>query len=127
MYKRSKNINGHEIWHEDNRAGRSLTRHAALTALKGSALYAARVGEDVIKIGFTNDLAGRVRTLAHYNDAQIDVLAIQLGSSYEEEQEIHASLEPYRARGREYYHPTPEVLAIVNAMRDRFGLPHIAA
>ena len=47
---------------------------------------------------------------------------------YDDEQAVHRSLAAQRIEGkREYYHPTPEVLAVVNEMRSDLGLPVLAA
>lgn len=97
----------------------AITRGAALRAL-GAVVYAVRVG-DVIKIGHTTDLANRVSGL-HADE----VLAFAPGT-YDDEQELHARLTEHLHHGREWYYPTPAVLAVVNEMRERLGLEPVAA
>lgn len=121
------------IWHDSDDSGTSVgharirseqaDRAQALRALQGDAqvLYALRLTDGTIKIGCTSNLAQRHRS---YPGAQI--LAFMPGD-FEDEAAIHESLREYRARGWEYYHASPEVIAVVNAMRDEFGLPHLAA
>lgn len=84
-------------------------------------VYALRLTDGTIKIGCTSNLAKRRN---HY--VGCEVLGFRPGD-FEDEAEIHRTLKPHRARGFEYYHPTAEVIAAVNALRDHFGLPHIAA
>lgn len=92
----------------------------------GDVVYAVRL-DDVVKIGFTSDLGDRVHTLKCINGSRsAEMLAVRFGTEADE-QAIHTRLIGHRARGREYYHPTPEVLAVVNEMREDFGLPPIAA
>jgi hypothetical protein len=103
---------------------RDLDRAQALRALtmNESVVYALRLNGGIIKIGCSASLHNRRR----FVEAGAEILAFRFGT-YEDEQAIHASLVPHRARGREYYHPTAEVLAVVNDMRDDFNLPHLAA
>lgn len=93
-------------------------RNEALRAV-GEVVYAVRCG-DVIKIGHTGDLAARCWSLK-----TTDVLAFTPGT-YEDEQSIHALLVGNLHHGREWYYPTPDVLAVVNEMRDRIGLAPVA-
>lgn len=58
--------------------------------------------------------------------AGAEILGFVPGTT-DDEQAVHASLRPHVAHGVEYYHPTAAVMAVVNEMRDRFNLPHIAA
>jgi len=81
-------------------------------------IYAIRCPDGVIKIGHTRNLSARRR---HFDTTPEAILAIRPGT-YDEEQAVHASLRPHLARGQEYYHPTPEVLAYVNALRSTLGV-----
>lgn len=83
-------------------------------------VYAMRLEDGIIKIGCTKNLANRSFQLHG------QIIAFRLGD-FDDEKTIHEDLKPHRARGHEYYHPTPEVFAYVNDMRDDFGMPHIAA
>jgi hypothetical protein len=85
-------------------------------------LYAIDLGGKAIKIGHTTDLAERIRHLANWSD----VLAIKPGTRTEEP-EIHRRLSPYVSDGRETYHRTPEVLALVNEWRAVYGYGPVTA
>jgi hypothetical protein len=92
----------------------------------GSVIYAARLADGTIKIGCTTHFGQRLTWLKSHVGLDVELLAFRFGA-YEDEQAIHASLREHLRRGREYYHPDPEVLAVVNAMRDDLHMPHIAA
>ena len=108
------------LWQHAGEADHAV--HPTLAALLHGqhVLYALRLEDGVIKIGCTKNLANRASGL-HGN-----ILGFRPGD-FDDEKAIHDDLKAHRARGREYYHPRPEVLAVVNDMRDDFGLPHIAA
>lgn len=93
-----------------------------LTAL-GEVVYAIRTKDRLIKIGHTTNLATRRR---HFSSRPKDLLAFAPGT-LDDEQTIHAALTPFRARGHEYYHPVPEVLTVVNEMREDLGLSPLVA
>jgi len=102
-------------------------KYAAKRSL-GPVIYALRLDDGVIKIGFTTDLSDREITVRRQSGSEhSEVLAFRLMGTYEDEQDIHAGLISHRAYGWEYYHPTPEVLDVVNAMRADIGLPRLAA
>ncbi len=88
-----------------------------------SVVYAVQFPDGIIKIGCTGDLATRLSAFQADKGA---LLGFRFGE-YEDEQALHASLKAHVARGREWYHPAPEVLAVVNDMRTAFNLPPIAA
>lgn len=104
--------------------GRGHVRTQALKALIGdrSVVYAIRTPDGLIKVGCSASLWNRRRSLG----AAAEILAFRFGD-FDDEQAIHRALAEHRARGREYYHPTPAVMAMVNDMRDEWNLPHIAA
>src|SRR4051812_35828898 len=106
----------------ETKRSRSLVRAEAVRLLTDGqqTIYAVRLLDGTVKIGCTGDLVARRRTLG----IGAEILGFVPGD-FEDEQAIHATLRPHRARGREYYHPTPAVLAVVNEMRDCFGLPHL--
>lgn len=89
----------------------------------GALVYAVRTPDALIKIGFTRSLAQRSATLGGINA----ILAVRLGSTLADEQALHDSLAESVARGREYYHPTTEVLDVVNTMRSDMGMPPVTA
>jgi hypothetical protein len=81
-------------------------------------IYAIRCPDGVIKIGHTRNLSARRR---HFDTTPEAILAIKPGT-YAEEQAVHTRLSGSVARGQEYYHPTPEVLAYVNDLRSALGI-----
>lgn len=95
-----------------------ISKHAALTAL-GEVVYAIRC-DDVIKVGHTTNLGARC-----YKLGSDDILGFMPGT-LDDEQALHQRLAPHLARGREWYHPAPEVLAVVNDMRAVIGLEPVA-
>lgn len=92
----------------------------ALSADVGSVVYAARLSDGTIKIGYTADIYKRMAKLGGMSA----ILALKPGG-LDEEQAIHRTLTEYRAHGHEYYHPVPEVLAVVNEMRMAYGMSPI--
>lgn len=93
----------------------------ALTANVDTVVYALELPDRIIKIGCTKNLVNRRRDFVGST-----ILAFRPGT-FEDEKAIHVDLRRHRARGREYYRRAPDVLAVVNEMRDHFNLPHIAA
>ena len=94
----------------------------ALDALQHgeSMLYAMRVDDGLIKIGCSRDIAKRRQWLVG------EILALKPGD-FDDEREIHRSLTAHVHHGREWYNPTPEVLAVVNELRRYFKLQPIDA
>ena len=103
---------------------RARDRAEAIRALCGSesVVYACRLSGGIIKIGCSSRLDRRRRCIA----AEAEVLGFIPGD-FDDEAAIHGRLQAHVAHGREYYHPAPAVMAVVNAMRDRFNLPHLSA
>lgn len=96
----------------------------ALRELHGTELvYAVRLPDGIIKIGWTKDFNARRRAFTSDYDA---ILAVMPGT-FDDEQAIHARLAQHVARGREYYHPHAEVLACVNELRSKVGVDPLAA
>lgn len=99
---------------------RPTTRNQLLTDL-GPVIYYLRVGP-LVKIGFTSNLAKRLKGYPPYTK----ILAWRTGGTVEAERAIHERLAEHTAAGREWYHPTPEVLAVVNEAREHCGLAKYA-
>jgi hypothetical protein len=98
--------------------------HEALRDLAGiEVIYAIRCPDGLIKIGWTADI--NLRRKPYGADPTI-ILAVRPGS-YDEEQDLHRRLRESCARGREYYHPTDEVLGFVNEIRVSCGVDPIEA
>lgn len=98
---------------------RQITKAGALRSL-GEVVYAVRCG-DAVKIGYTTNLAKRMNSLK-----ADDVLGFRPGTKADE-QALHEQLAEHRHHGREWYRPTPAVLAVVNEMRETLGLEPLAA
>ncbi len=95
----------------------------AVTALWPSVVYAVRFPDGTFKIGCSTNLAARHRKFRAKGGEIVGFMA----GDFDDERAIHQSLHHAVMRGREWYHPEPEVLAVVNEMRDQFDLPHLAA
>lgn len=102
----------------------SHTRREAL-ALLGPSLYAVWLPNlGAVKIGFSTNLYNRLKSITSDAGEPGTLLAVAPGATRADEQAIHDSLpDNDRARGREYYRPTPDVVAVVNTMRARTQLP----
>ena len=91
----------------------------------GTVLYAVAVGDDTIKIGYTADVVRRLDHLRSETSQPCRLLAIHFGTM-DDEREVHQSLAAFRSHGREYYHPHPEVLALVDQWRQAMGQAPLA-
>lgn len=83
----------------------------------GPVVYYLRVG-DLVKVGFTTDLAARLR---HY-PAETKLLAWRMNGSFDMEREICQRLRTSVDHGREWFRPTTDVIAEVNAAREACGI-----
>ena len=92
----------------------------------GAVVYAARLDDGVIKIGWTQRFGDRLRYLKHHDQQDVELLAFR-GGTLDDEKAIHAALVEHLHHGREYYAPTPEVLAVVNDMRAVLNMPPLTA
>lgn len=102
---------------------REHDRAQALRALIGdrSVVYAFRLADGTIKIGWTNNITQRRNFFAG-----AEIAGFMFGG-YTDEQRIHDRLSAHVHHGREFYNPSPEVLAVVNEWREPFGLTPLAA
>lgn len=108
-----------------------LMRYEALDAISamGAVAYAIRFGS-LIKIGWTADLRHRMATLSSMAAKQsqtTELLAFRFMEEEAEEVTLHRTLTASVHHGREWYHPTAEVLAVVNEWREAVGRQPIAA
>lgn len=91
----------------------------------GTVVYAARLADGIIKIGWTEHFERRLHDLKHAVGQDVELLAFKSGA-YADEQAIHATLIAHRVPGKlEYYQPHPDVIAVVNAMRCTLGMEPI--
>lgn len=86
-----------------------------------SVVYAIRCADGAIKIGCSENFGNRKRAYG----VSIDNILAVIPGTHADEQAIHRRLSAYRARGREYYHATPEIMAFVNDMRRKCGVQPI--
>lgn len=102
----------------ERKATAEISSPQALAAISaaGDVVYAVKLEDGLIKIGHTKRL--------HIRRAQLQgkMLGFKFGT-YDDEQDVHNALQAYTAHGREYYHPTPEVLEVVNEWRAELDLP----
>ena len=90
-----------------------------LSAL-GSAVYAVKVPDGLIKIGYTSNPRNRIQSLGIGTSA---MLALILNGTLADERAIHARLRGHAVKGREWYSDTdPAVLAVVDEMRAEMGI-----
>lgn len=107
----------HRSWLEVREQARALRALAV-----GPVIYAVQADDGTIKIGHSISFPSRFRQYQHYRD--VIILAFAPGS-LADERAIHEKLQAHRKRGREWYHPTSEVLAVVNDLREHFDLPPV--
>lgn len=121
MHKRHRNRHVHGVVTNSSETQRltaevSTEDRAQILNALGSVVYAVRLPGRIVKIGCSANLAARIQALG-----AVEILAFKPGE-YADEQAIHATLVAHRHHGREYYHPSPEVMAVVNQMREDLGL-----
>ena len=106
---------------------RGYVPRMALMDNMGSVVYAARLADGTVKIGWTRHFGDRLRYLKSATKQDVELLAFRFGD-LEDERAIHARLVDHRIKGhREFYRPAPEVLAVVNEMRSALNMPPVAA
>ena len=89
----------------------------------GPVVYAVLLDDNIIKIGYTENLNERMGSLGC---GLSGLLALMPGTIWDE-QFIHRALKSHRAYGREYYHADAPVIKVVNRMRAKMNLKPIAA
>ena len=105
----------------------SPTRASAEYAeLHGTILYALRVADGTVKIGITKHLLRRIKAYTAGAGVEPELLAIRQGDAADEH-EIHRQLAAHAKHGREWYHPHPEVLDLVNQWRHDLGMEPVTA
>lgn len=98
---------------------------AEYSEMFGTVLYAVRLGDE-IKIGVTSHLQRRLVGLASLTHRKPELLAIKAGSRADE-QALHDQLAAHCRRGREWYAPASEVLAVINEWRAELRRDPIAS
>ena len=84
----------------------------------GPCVYFIRTSDNLIKIGYTSNLADRY---AHYDRGLRGILAIQSGT-LADERALHWRFRAYLAKGREYFKPAPELLGHIDTLRAALGV-----
>lgn len=100
---------------------RRATSRTRLLRELGPVIYYLRVGP-LVKIGYTGNLAGRLNNYP----PDTKLLAWRTDATPEMEREIHASLTAHGAARREWYYPTPEIIAVINQARIDCGIAKYA-
>ena len=85
----------------------------------GACVYFIHTADGLIKIGYTTNLGQRLR--AYKGGLKRILFAVR--GTYDDEQILHARFRPFRARGVEYYHPVPEILDYIDALREARNIP----
>lgn len=93
------------------------TRHERLTT--AGHIYYIRVG-DHIKVGYAKNLSSRL--MAYPPTATL--LASHPGTR-KDEQALHSMFTVHRVGGREWYNPTPEILAHIDRVIAEHGAPRV--
>lgn len=84
----------------------------------GQCVYFVRTDDDLIKIGFTTKFHVRRLGLG----VSWENLLLVRRATFAVEQELHQRFAQHVARGREYYHPAPEIIDLINDEREAMGL-----
>lgn len=84
----------------------------------GPCVYAAWTPDGLIKIGYTSDVAKRIRGFG----ARLTDLLLVLSADIDYEKALHRRFAPYLARGAEYYFPTIEIREWIEMERSLLGL-----
>lgn len=100
-----------------------IRRRAIYEAMRDldEVIYAILMPDGLIKIGHTADLRKRRGGLTTEMTA---ILAVIPGT-HEEEQTLHKRFRSFAVRGREYYWQAPEIVAFINEIRVKAGVPAI--
>jgi hypothetical protein len=85
----------------------------------GPVVYFIRCDDGLIKIGYTTQLHVR---RAVYGKGWDRVLAVMPGTMAHEKA-CHALHHAHLAKGREYFHPHPDLLAHINEIREHLNVP----
>lgn len=85
----------------------------------GACVYFVRTRDGLIKIGYTTQIHNRRHGLGIEWG---DILAVMPGT-LAHEKACHAMYAEHLARGREYFHPHPDLLAHINQIREHLNVP----
>lgn len=86
----------------------------------GEVVYVIRF-DDVIKIGWTRNLAERLTRLG-VRRSEMERLLVVMPGTESLEHELHIKFRRSLARGKEYFHPTPDLIEWINEKRDAMGV-----
>lgn len=95
----------------EQRAAAEEARRAEVRKANGS-IYYIRV-DDKVKIGWTSNLPQRMKSYPPHM-----VLLTDHPGTRADERDLHRTFKPSRASGREWYHPTQELLAHIGRAHD---------
>lgn len=92
-----------------------------LSRLVGPCVYFIRTQDGLIKIGHTGNLGKRHNA---YGPGWDHLLAVVPGDR-ELEKAQHRRFAAHLARGREWFHPAPDLIDYINDIRSRLGVPPV--
>lgn len=108
-------------YHQNLEQARVPRVTSGLLKALGHVVYAIQTRDGNIKIGFTTDLAHRCTQVGYGQKAIIGFMRGEMS----DETAIHRRLNGLAVHGREYYPWHPQVIAVVNEMRDQWGIEPI--
>ena len=117
------NPNGTHALNYENFASNAFDSLSTIASQCGPIIYAVLLDDNIIKIGYTENLNERMSQLGCGLSA---LLALMPGTIWDEKH-IHKRLAAHRAHSHEYYHADAEVITVVNLMRAKLNLKPIAA
>lgn len=88
----------------------------------GPCVYFFRTKDGLIKIGFTTNLGNRRHW---FGIGWNQILAIIRPGDLDIERAHHAQFAEHLARGREWFHPAPDLIDYINDIRSRLGVPPV--
>lgn len=108
----------------DLRAARRERRQEQTDAIAqmGSVVYAVWTLDKLVKIGRSDNLAERLRRY-RISGPDMHRLLLVIPGSLREERAAQAPFREHLERGLEFFRPAPEVVAWVNEVRSRMGIP----
>lgn len=93
-----------------------------LRDVTGPTIYAIRL-HNMVKIGYTENLARRIRS---YPIASLQQLLLVRPGSKDEERAIHERFRPFTAAGREWYAPAPHLMRWIDEQRALLNIPPLS-
>jgi len=121
----SKPLRTERVYNRPHRFSPADERRESRSSLArevGPVVYFIRTKRDLIKIGFTTDIATRHSTFGSFDQ----ILALQAGT-IADEKALHVRFSELLADRNEYFRPGPDLLAYINTIRSGMGIKPVAA